>query len=186
MIVQPTKLIDCFEIKPDTFHDNRGRLVKTFHQDSFAQNYLQASFAEQYFSHSTKGVLRGLHFQVPPYQHVKLVYCTYGQVLDAVVDLRVGSPTFGQYATFELSAEKGNMVYVPQGMAHGFYVVSEWAVVVNNASTVYSPEHDCGIRWDSVGIPWGDDAPVLSEKDKNLVPFEKFRSPFVYTEKADS
>lgn len=180
MLFQKTRLIDCFEIIPDIFRDDRGQLIKTFHQDTFAANNLHTRFVEQYFSYSRKRVLRGLHFQIPPYEHVKLVYCIYGQVLDAVVDLRAGSPTYGQYELFDLRAEKGNMVYIPSGMAHGFYVISESAVVVNNASTAYSPDHDCGIRWDSVGIPWGDEHPCLSQKDKNLVPLQSFSSPFVY------
>lgn len=180
MIIQQTKLVDCYEIIPDIYHDERGRLTKTFHQDTFAAHKLQTRFVEQYYSSSRKKVLRGLHFQLPPHQHVKLVTCLFGMIVDAVVDLRVGSPTYGQYALFDLSAEKGNMVYVPEGMAHGFYVVSESAIVVNNASSVYSPEYDCGIRWDSVGIPWEDDHPILSQKDRSLVPFPLFQSPFVY------
>lgn len=180
MIIQQTKLVDCYEIIPDIFTDERGRLIKTFHQDTFAAHQLQSQFVEQYYSTSRKKVLRGLHFQLPPHQHVKLVTCIFGQIVDAVVDLRVGSPTYGQFALFDLRAEKGNMVYVPAGMAHGFYVVSESAVVVNNASTVYSPEHDGGIRWDSVGIPWGDDTPLVSQKDRTLERFPVFSSPFVY------
>lgn len=180
MLFQQTKLVDCYEIIPDIFNDERGRLVKTFHHDAFAANHLQTQFVEQYYSCSRKKVLRGLHFQRPPHQHVKLVTCILGQIIDAVVDLRVGSPTYGQFALFDLRADKGNMVYVPAGMAHGFYVVSDSAIVVNNASTVYSPEHDCGIRWDSVGIPWEDANPVVSQKDSTLVPFPLFSSPFVY------
>lgn len=182
MHIQQTKLIDCYEIIPDVFHDERGRLIKTFHHDAFAAHHLQTRFAEQYYSYSKKRVLRGLHFQLPPHQHIKLVTCIWGQIVDAVVDLRVGSPTFGQFELFDLRAEKGNMVYIPAGMAHGFYVVSESAVVVNNASTLYSAEHDCGIRWDSVGIPWEDEHPVVSQKDRSLVPFPLFSSPFVYQE----
>ncbi len=180
MLVNHTKLTDCYEIIPDIFRDERGRLIKTFHRERFESFQLQSDFAEQYYSFSQKRVLRGLHFQIPPYQHVKLVYCIFGRVLDAVVDLRVGSPSYGQFELFDLSAEKGNMVYIPAGMAHGFYVASESAVVVNNASTVYSPEHDAGIRWDSVGIPWEDQHPVVSQKDRSLVPFPLFSSPFVY------
>ncbi len=180
MLIQQTKLVDCYEIIPGIFHDERGRLIKSFHQNTFAAHKLHSQFVEQYYSTSRKKVLRGLHFQLPPHQHVKLVTCVFGQIVDAVVDLRVGSPTYGQFALFDLCADRGNMVYVPAGMAHGFYVVSESAVVVNNASTVYSAEHDCGIRWDSVGIPWEDENPVVSQKDSTLVPFPLFSSPFVY------
>lgn len=178
--VKKTKLAGCFEIIPNPFCDDRGRLLKTFHQELFGQNNLQTHFAEQYVSHSFKGVLRGLHFQVPPFQHVKLVYCVYGHIRDAVVDLRAGSPAYGEYALFDLRAETGNMVYVPAGLAHGFYVVSEQAIVVNNASTIYSPAHESGIRWDSAGIPWGDEHPRLSAKDKELPPLSAFASPFTY------
>ncbi|MFJ8259455.1 dTDP-4-dehydrorhamnose 3,5-epimerase [Peribacillus asahii] len=182
MQINNTSLADCYEIILNPFTDERGKFVKTFHYDSFKENQLETNFVEQYYSVSHQGVLRGLHFQTPPKHHVKLVNCLLGEVLDAVVDLRIGSPTYGQFELFHLSADKNNMVYIPSGMAHGFYVTSKSAIVVCNLSTVYSAEHDCGIRWNSVGIPWPNQSPILSQKDRELPIFSDFASPFRYKE----
>jgi dTDP-4-dehydrorhamnose 3,5-epimerase len=180
MHINKTKLRDCYEIFPALFSDTRGTFVKTFHHDSFKENQLETNFVEQYYSVSHKGVLRGLHFQTPPKDHVKLVYCIMGEVLDAVVDLRIGSPTYGQFELYNLSAERKNMIYIPAGMAHGFYVTSEKAIVVCNLSTVYSAQHDQGVRWDSVGIPWPCRNPTLSQKDIELPCFSDYTSLFKY------
>lgn len=109
-----------------------------------------------------------------------MVYCVYGKVFDVVVDLRVGSPTFGEFETFELSAEKANMIYIPRGLAHGFYVLSEHAIMMYKVSTVYSPEHDTGILWNSVGIPLRDENPFISKRDSEFLPLKDFKSPFIY------
>lgn len=175
-----SKLKDCYEIIPNTLTDNRGIFIKTFHYDSFKYNGLETNFAEQYYSISHQGVLRGLHFQNPPKHHVKLVYCLTGQVIDVVVDLRIGSPTYGQFEMFDLSADKKNMVYIPAGMAHGFYVISESAIVVCNLSTVYSAQHDQGILWNSLDIPWPAPSPILSKKDRELPNFSDLSSQFQY------
>ena len=178
--IKGTTIPGCYEIEPFMFTDERGIFVKVFHQDTFAENGLETHFAEEYYSISHQRVLRGLHFQIPPRHHTKLVYCISGNVIDAVVDLRLGSPTYGKYETFELSSEEANMIYIPPGLAHGFYVVSPSAIVVYKVSTVYSPEHDSGIRWDSIGIPWPDRHPVTSSRDNELLAFSDFSSPFRY------
>lgn len=158
--------------------DNRGSFVKTFHKDVFAKHGLVTEFAEEYYSVSHQGVLRGMHFQTPPYEHFKLVYCLAGKVLDAIVDLRIGSPTYKESATFELSAEFGNMLYIAPGMAHGFYALTDEVVMQYKVTTGYVPEHDGGIRWDSAGIPWLDSAPVISDRDSCLLALAAFDSPF--------
>ena len=174
-----TSLPGCYEIQPRVLSDARGFFVKTFHQEVFAERGLATDFAEVYYSMSHRRVLRGLHFQLPPHDHAKLVYCVTGQVLDVIVDLRAGSPTFGQFACFELSAERANLVYLPVGLAHGFYTLSESALMMYQVTTVYAPEHDAGIRWDSVGIPWPDPAPVLSERDQGFPALAEWVSPFI-------
>jgi dTDP-4-dehydrorhamnose 3,5-epimerase len=120
---------------------------------------------------------------MPPMDHVKMVYCVHGEVLDVVVDLRKGSPSFGTYELFELNDEKANIIYIPKGVAHGFYVLSQQAIMVYHVSTVYSPQHDSGILWNSLDIPWPDQNPIVSERDQRLIPFSKFISPFVFEEK---
>lgn len=172
----------CYEITPQIFRDHRGLFVKTFHAELFASHGLNTAYTEEFYSLSHHGVLRGLHFQLPPKDLVKLVYAASGVVLDVLVDLRVGSPAYGRYAVCELSAEKGNMVYVPSGIAHGFYALSEQVLMMYKVSAVYSAEHDTGILWDSLDIPWPDMSPVISERDSSFVRFEDFTSPFRYAE----
>ncbi len=173
-------LSGCFEIQPKIFKDQRGTFVKTFHVDLFAQHGLNTEWKEEYYSVSHNGVLRGLHFQLPPHDHEKLVYCPSGSVLDAVVDLRKGSPTFAHHALITLSADKANMIYIPRGLAHGFYTLSESATVMYKVATVYAPEHDTGIRWDSAGIPWPSNNPVISDRDSKFIRLDDFKSPFVF------
>ena len=173
-----TKIEGCYEIQPDVFKDNRGRFIKTFHLEFFHELGLPEKFAEEYVSTSRQGVLRGLHFQRPPHEHAKLIYCSFGEVLDVAVDIRRNSPTYGQHVMINLSADKGNMAYVAAGCAHGFYTLSETAVIVCKQSTIYNAESDACIRWDSVGIDWIDKNPILSDKDKFSVPFSEFISPF--------
>lgn len=184
MNIQPASLPGCYEIHPNVFSDTRGRFVKIFHKEVFAEHKLVTNFAEEYYSVSHQGVLRGMHFQTPPQDHTKLVYCVAGKVIDVVVDLRVGSPTYNKFASFELSDQKANLIYIPPGLAHGFYVLSETAVLIYKVTTVYSPEHDNGILWNSVGIPWPDAEPIVSERDNKFVPLADFLSPFRYREEA--
>lgn len=180
MKMNKTSIPGCYELFPVVFEDERGSFVKTFHKELFAEKGLETNYAEEYYSVSRKGVLRGLHFQTPPMEHVKLVYCVSGKIMDAVVDLRVGSPSYKKFETFDLNAETGNVLYVPSGLAHGFYVLSESAIVVYNVSTVYSPEHDAGILWGSTSIPWIDESPIVSKRDSEFVTLSDFKSPFVY------
>jgi dTDP-4-dehydrorhamnose 3,5-epimerase len=175
-----TTIPGCVEIRPRVVEDARGRFIKTFHQEAFAAMEMNTEWAEEYYSVSRRYVLRGLHFQLPPHDHDKLVYCTDGEIWDAVVDLRQGSPAFGRYGVFHLSGEEAAMVYIPKGIAHGFLALSERATVMYKVSTIYAPQHDSGILWNSAGIPWPIENPTLSERDRNFVPLAAFRSPFSY------
>jgi len=180
MQIHTTGIPGCFEIFPTIAKDDRGSFVKTFHQAVFTEHGLTTQFAEEYYTCSRKRVMRGLHFQRPPMDHIKLVYCVSGRVLDAVVDLRIGSPSYGRPFTFELSADRANMLYLPAGLAHGFYVLSENAVLMYKVTTVYAPQHDSGILWNSVGIPWPDSAPIISPRDLGFTAFKDFTSPFTF------
>jgi dTDP-4-dehydrorhamnose 3,5-epimerase len=179
--IKESGLPGCRVLVPKVHRDRRGHFIKTFHRDWFADNAMATDFVEEYFSASGRGVLRGLHFQIPPREHAKLVYCVQGSILDAVVDLRVGSPTYGQHAVFSLDGAEGQLVYVPPGLAHGFYVTSESATVVYNVTSIHDPTCDSGILWSSAGIAWPDPSPVLSERDAGFVPLSKFHSPFRYS-----
>jgi dTDP-4-dehydrorhamnose 3,5-epimerase len=172
----------CYEITPQVFKDHRGLFVKTFHTELFAARGLNTAYTEEFYSLSYQGVLRGLHFQLPPKDLIKLVYAASGAAFDVLVDLRVGSPAYGRHVVCELSAEKANMVYVPSGVAHGFYARSAQVLMMYKVSAVYSTEHDTGILWNSLDIPWPDQKPVISERDAVFARFENFVSPFRYEE----
>jgi dTDP-4-dehydrorhamnose 3,5-epimerase len=181
MNILPTAIPGCFQIIPDIRRDERGSFVKVFHQDIFRQHGLATDFAEEYYSTSQRGVIRGLHFQTPPHHHAKLVYCTQGAVLDAALDLRRGSPAYGQHITLELSAANGHMLYLPAGLAHGFCSLSEQSLMVYKVTTTYAPESDGGVLWNSAGIAWPVQQPLLSPRDRTFPALAEFDTPFVYT-----
>ena len=176
----PACIPGVMELRARVYEDGRGRFVKVFHRDAFLSAGLHADYAETFYSVSRRHVVRGLHFQIPPMAHAKLVSCVQGRIQDAVVDLRRGSPTYGQYALTELSAEAGNVLYIPHGIAHGFCTLSETAIVVYHVSSLYSPEHDRGVRWDSADIPWAVNSPIMSDRDQSFPPLTAFVSPFAY------
>ena len=178
MIFKESPIFGVYNITPKKFSDERGLFVKTFHSDTYAKQGLQTNFHEEYYSTSIKHVLRGMHFQLPPNDHVKLVYCIVGEVLDVVLDLRTDSPTFGQTNSTILSAENLNMIYIPKGLAHGFMSLSDSATLIYKTSTVYHPESDTGILWDSFNFNWPFRPSYISERDKSLPGFSNFDSPF--------
>ncbi len=158
-------------IKPKVFGDDRGYFTETFRQDKFeAAVGHPVNFIQDNESKSSKGVLRGLHFQLPPFAQSKLVRVIDGKVLDVAVDIRQGSPTFGQYVTAELSAENKHQLFVPRGFAHGFVVLSDTAVFAYKVDNYYSPECDRGLAFDepSLNIDWqiASSELKLSEKDQ--------------------
>lgn len=178
--VNTTSISGCFELVPQIFKDERGSFVKTFHQEIFQEIGLETNFVEEYFSISMKGVLRGLHFQLPPKNCMKIVYCIYGEAIDVAVDLRVGSPTYGKHQIFQLNDRKASIIYLPTGTAHGFYVTSEKAIMMYKVSQVYDADLDTGIHWDSAGISWPTEVPIISERDNNFMSLNSFHSPFIY------
>jgi dTDP-4-dehydrorhamnose 3,5-epimerase len=182
MEIRETEIPGCYEVQPRLLKDDRGVFVKTFHAEEFRSLGLCADWKEQYYSASNQGVLRGLHFQHPPHDHAKLVYCTIGSVEDVVLDIRAGSPTYGKSIVLELSAAKGNMIYLPKGLAHGFCTPSEPATLVYNVSSIYEPDADSGIRWDSIGVRWSIRSPLLSNRDLTFPALDEFQSPFHYSE----
>lgn len=175
-----TSIQGCYELFPVVHSDSRGSFVKTFHREVFATHHLNTVFPEEYYSTSQRGVLRGMHFQRPPHDHTKIVYCVAGRVMDFVVDIRVGSPTYGMYVGFDLNASVANMIYIPSGLAHGFYVVSDQATLIYKVSTVYAPESDSGVLWSSLGISWPTKTPLVSDRDSKFIPLDDFSSPFIF------
>lgn len=167
-------------LRPHIAADARGRFVKIMHAEFFAAHGMRTDFREQYYSVSTKAVVRGFHFQVPPMEHVKLVTCLSGRVMDVVVDLRRGSPQFGSHEIFDLSEEGGAILYIPVGCAHGFLTQSASATLLYDVSSVYAPDCDRGIRWDSAGVAWPVADAIISQRDRQLPRLAEFDSPFEF------
>jgi len=169
-------------IEPAVFSDDRGWFLESYNKKNLEQAIGEISFVQDNESKSSKGVLRGLHFQKPPYAQAKLVRCIEGKVLDVAVDIRDGSETYGEHVTVELSGENKKQVFIPQGFAHGFLVLSKSAIVSYKVDNSYAPTHDAGIRWDDslLNIQWGvnEREVLVSEKDANLPFFSEFETPF--------
>ena len=178
MKIKKTNLKDLFVIHPFSHADDRGKFVKTFNFDDYTKSGLNTVFQEEYFSVSKKGVLRGMHFQAPPFEHNKLVYCIYGSVLDVVLDLRKSSGTYGRHEKFHLNEDETTILYIPSGLAHGFYSLEDNSILVYKTSTVYNFDHDMGIKWDSAKISWPDNDPLISDRDNDFQNFADFDSPF--------
>lgn len=172
----PQKIKDVILIKPQVFNDNRGFFLESYKQSEFIANGIDTQFVQDNYSKSTAKVLRGLHFQKAPYEQAKLVRCTKGRIYDFVVDIRPQSSTFKQHLKIELSEENKNILYIPEGFAHGFVVLSEEAEISYKTSKEYNKDADCGIYWadETLAIDLGIDfEPILSEKDKNLPKLEE-------------
>lgn len=178
-----SKLPGCFLVQFSSFEDERGLFVKTVQRSAFEARGLRADFVETFHTVSNDRVLRGMHFQVPPADHVKLVYCVSGSVWDIALDLRVGSPTYGECSVYTLSAEANNAVYLASGIAHGFVVLEGPADVMYHVTSEHDPANDRGILWNSFGAEWPVDAPIVSARDAAQVPFGEFVNPFVFAEK---
>lgn len=165
----PTTIPDVLVFEPKVFGDSRGYFLETFRKDIFEAHAGKVEFVQDNESKSHYGVLRGLHYQKPPFTQGKLVRVISGSVLDVAVDIRSGSPTFGQHVTQVLDSEKKNMMWVPRGFAHGFVVLSGHAVFSYKCDNYYAPDHDAGLRWDdpALGIDWtiGQQDVELSDKD---------------------
>ena len=168
----PQSIPDVVLIEPTVLGDNRGYFLETFRQDLFEEAIgYQVNFIQDNESKSTKGVLRGLHYQLPPYTQAKLVRVIKGSVLDIAVDIRKSSPTFGQHVAVELTSDNKHQLFLPHGFAHGFVVLSDSATFAYKVDNYYAPEHDRGIAFDDkdLAIDWhlSLDKLQLSDKDKN-------------------
>ncbi len=184
MVFTKTDIPEVVIIETKVFKDARGYFFESFNQKEFEENIGEINFLQDNESKSTKGVLRGLHFQKPPFAQAKLVRCIKGRVIDVAVDIRVGSPTYGQHVAVELSEENKKQLFVPRGFAHGFAVLSEEAIFAYKVDNWYAPEYDSGIQWNDndLRIDWRIelDEVQLSEKDKVLTSFKELKSPFKY------
>jgi len=167
-------------IKPEIFRDGRGYFFESFNQEKFTGEGLDLKFLQDNESMSKKGVLRGLHFQAPPFEQGKLVRVIRGSVRDVAVDIRKASPTYGKWESIVLSAENKWMFWIPPGFAHGFVTLEDDTVFFYKCTNVYSKLSEGGIIWNDpeLNIDWGVDSPLVSDKDKAAPWFSNFISPF--------
>lgn len=185
MLVEPTKLRDLLMITPNRFGDHRGFFAETYSARVLAEYGITESFLQDNHSLSSQvGTVRGLHFQAPPHAQAKLVRCGRGALFDVAVDIRKGSPTYGQWFGAELSFENGRQLFIPAGFAHGFVTRAPDTEIVYKCSDYYAPETEGALRFDDpdIGIDWGLDGidAILSEKDAAAGSLADFDSPFTY------
>lgn len=167
-------------IEPTVFGDNRGYFFESFNKDKFDAEVPNISFVQDNQSMSHKGVLRGLHFQIPPFEQGKLVRVIQGSVLDVAVDIRKGSPTYGQHKSILLSGENNLQFWIPPGFAHGFLTLEDNTIFSYKCTGPYSKESERSILWNDkdLNIDWNISSPIVSEKDQIAETFKQFKSPF--------
>ena len=180
MKINKTLIEDLLIIEPQLFKDDRGFFYESYNK-KYLDEFISVVFVQENESKSNKGVVRGLHFQIPPFEQNKLVKCINGNILDVTVDLRKNSKTYGKSFSIELSSENNRQLFVPKGFAHGFQVLSETASVNYKVDNFYNPKSDSGIIWNDkdLSIDWNLDLkPNLSVKDLKLISFKELKSPF--------
>ena len=180
MEVLETKIKDLFIVKPKVFADSRGYFFESYHKEVFSKNNIPVEFIQDNQSLSHKGVLRGLHFQSPPFAQGKLVRVITGSVLDIAVDIRKNSPTYGEHVSIELNEENKTMFYIPPGFAHGFVTLCDNTIFSYKCTQVYNKESEGTVLWNDLdlSIDWKTQNPLLSDKDIAGTIFKDFKSPF--------
>jgi len=178
-----TKIRGVYIIDAHSHQDDRGVFAKIFHKDEFKKKKINFTLRESFYSVSKKNVIRGMHFHLPPKDHAKLIYVTAGEILDVVLDLRNGSPTYGKHISVKLSAENRKSIFVPTGCAHGFLSLKDNTCTTYLQSSTYSKEHDTGVRFDSFNMDWQVKKPILSQRDKQFMGLGEFVSPFNFKHK---
>jgi len=180
--VEQTSIEGLVVIEPEIFYDSRGYFFESYNQNLFIKKLGDFKFVQDNESKSFKGVLRGFHFQKPPFEQAKLVRCIEGEVLDVALDLRKNSSTYGKHEKVILSGDNKKQFFIPRGFAHAFLVLSETAIFSYKVDNIYAPQSDSGIIWNdsSLLIDWGidDSKLIISEKDKSLGVLKNFESPF--------
>jgi dTDP-4-dehydrorhamnose 3,5-epimerase len=182
MEIIKTNIDGVVVIEPRIFKDDRGYFFESFSQKEFRTKVCSTNFVQDNESKSSYGVLRGLHFQTPPYAQSKLVRVVQGAVLDVAVDIRIGSPTYGQHVSVELTEDNHRQFFVPRGFAHGFVVLTDTVVFQYKCDNYYAPQNEGALAWDDPDLAIGWKVPadkvVLSEKDKKHPCLKDFQSPF--------
>ncbi len=180
MEIKEERIKGLFSIQPKIFGDERGYFLETFSRNKYNEVLADFNFVQDNLSLSSKGVLRGLHFQKPPFDQGKLVQVIKGSVLDVTVDIRKNSPTYGEHLSIILSEKEKNQIWIPPGFAHGFCALEDNTIFSYKCTNYYSPENESTILWNDelLNIDWAIENPTISEKDKKGIKFENFVSPF--------
>ena len=175
---EKTNIEDLYLLKNFFHEDNRGSFLKTYNYDYYLKHGINFSPKEFYFSLNKKDVIRGMHYQSPPHDHIKLVTVINGSILDVVLDLRKKSDTYGQYFSTILNSESRKSIIIPRGCAHGFLSLEENSKVLYLQDSTYCKENDLGVLYNSFGFSWGIKYPKISDRDLSFVKFKDFNSPF--------
>lgn len=175
---EATAVEGCVVLRAPVHGDARGWFTKPYRTSTHVAEGLDPAVAEVFFSLSARGVVRGMHFQLPPHDHAKTVTCVAGRVFDVAVDLRRGSATEGHHAAVELVGGDGRSLYIPRGCAHGFQSLADDSLVAYLVSSEHAPDHDSGVRWDTIGVAWPLPDPVVSNRDAALPDATTFTAPF--------
>lgn len=178
MDINELNLAGCFEITPKIFKDDRGHFVKVYHEKIFSEKGIQFEMKEEFYSTSQKNVFRGLHFQLPPVAHNKLVYCAQGSVIDFLFDLRKNSLTYQKSISVELNEKNRKSLFIPIGIAHGFFSLTDNSLMVYKTDSVYAPEQDSGILFSSCNLKGLSNSMILSKRDMEFPEVQSFKSPF--------
>ena len=184
MKLLPTEIPDIVAIQPDVYEDTRGYFLESFNKERFTKHGLETHFVQDNISRSAGKTIRGLHYQVGVKAQGKLCEVITGKVLDIAVDIRFGSPTFGRYVAHELTEENHTQLWIPPGFAHGFSVLSDYAVFHYKCTEFYSREHERTIIYNDpqININWGIDHPIISQKDLTGKSFDEIGRDFIYSE----
>ena len=178
MLKVEKSIAGCFEVLLPNHRDNRGSFTKIFTKEFFCDLGLDFQIREQYVTQSKKNVVRGLHLQLPPYDHHKMVFCLSGEAVDVALDLRRGSPSFMQIIKVNLDASIPKILFLPSGVAHGFCTPKTSCSLLYNVSSLHVPSHDTGVRWDSIDFNWPVTNPIISHRDRDLPTISEFKTPF--------
>lgn len=182
MEIEKTAIEGVFIVKPNVFSDNRGYFFESYNKVEFERLGIRTDFVQDNESCSSKGVVRGLHFQAPPFAQAKLIRVIKGSVLDFAVDIRKGSPTYGKHVSVKLDDKQKNMFFIPEGFAHGFVTLEDNTIFSYKCTALYNKESEGGLIWSdkTLALDWQIENPILSDKDKLWQDFESFISPFDY------
>lgn len=178
MDINSTSIKGVFKIIYDNPHDERGESGKFFCQEILKEVNVDFKINDLFYSKSRKDTIRGMHFQTYPFEQQKLVYVTQGEIIDVVIDLRKDSDTFKKYEIFNLNKDKNEVIFIPQGCAHGFKSICDNSIVIYAISGQYNKLHDTGIRWNSFGYDWGSSECIISKRDKQLPSIEEYCNTF--------